>query len=137
MPSDPHREELFRAVIGFQQAALKAVYFLNGGAVVGVLAFVGSCPEAAQYIYHAMALWIGGLVLAAVATFFLSRAQFCFYSEYNQKQKGDEQEAKNWYGRGNSARYRGWASAMISLGAFCAASFVALSSLEHFAHSCG
>ena len=63
------RIEMFRAVAAFEHAALRPLLLLNGGAAVALLAFIGKVwPEVIPDILIAMAIWSGGLALAAIAT---------------------------------------------------------------------
>ena len=78
--------ELVRATVAFEHAALKPLYFLNGGALVVLLAFLGAVASAEAssleiswgFIWSATGSWATGLILAVLATAFTFRSQWYF-----------------------------------------------------------
>ncbi len=78
--------------MGFEHAALKPLFLLNGGALVVAVGFMGAAlsrwvppTDAITAIQNAIYLWSGGLVAAALAAFAGFRSQLSFH-----KQRGSE-----------------------------------------------
>ncbi|MDE2227980.1 MAG: hypothetical protein KGL11_02925 [Alphaproteobacteria bacterium] len=78
---DRHREETYKALALIAMAALKAVFILNGGAAIALLAFLGR--EAAQRLDMRlpMILFVTGVCLAAFAHVGAYLAQLALYNE--------------------------------------------------------
>lgn len=77
-------EEMFRAALEFARMGLRAAFLLNGGAIVGILTFLGNVfqyPAAAPLLRsakEALPCFIVGVFLAALslAIAFLAQEQF-------------------------------------------------------------
>lgn len=118
MPLDPHNEELTRATAAFEHAAIKPLYFLNGGALVAVLAFAGKCPGMALGIRYAMLCWLLGLIFATLTTFAGYFSQHSFYKAYNVNELGETVYDKGWTDLGLRARWAAYVFGVLSLAAF-------------------
>ena len=88
--------EIFRATVAFEHAALKPPLLLNGGALVGVLTFLGNAwtplSQAGTVEFAvikwlmlvAMVLWANGLFFAAWATVSGYKSQSAFLEEFRR-----------------------------------------------------
>ena len=77
--------EMVRAIAAFEHAAIRPLFLLNGGALVAYLALYGALNRSTSatqfdksYTILAMALWVLGLVFAAICTFTAAKSQFSF-----------------------------------------------------------
>ena len=78
--------ELVRATVALENASLKPLYMLNGGALVVFLAFLGALASVEKlliqiswgFVWAAIASWAVGLLLAAVTTVLAFKSQWHF-----------------------------------------------------------
>jgi hypothetical protein len=85
-----HALELTRATIAFEHAALKPLAFLNGGALIAAMAFLGAIWDKAKQpnitlLYWCLGLWSIGLILSTVVAFLGYGSQFAFMKAARRK----------------------------------------------------
>jgi hypothetical protein len=82
-PNAWHLQETFKALSPIALAALKAVYLLNGGAAVALLAFLGHAASEGQRLdlRWPMGLFLTGVFLAALAHVGAYLTQLALYNE--------------------------------------------------------
>lgn len=136
MRPDPHNEELTRATAAFEHAAIKPLYFLNGGALVAVLAFTGKCPGMALGIRYAMFCWLIGLIFATLTTFAGYFSQLSFYKAYNVNENGQTVYDTGWTNWGYVARWVAYAFGLLGLIAFGWGTWDAIEVFGNLAHLC-
>ena len=108
---------LFDATIKWEHAAIRALYLLNGGALVAVLTFAGNvfggeASKLAAAMVWPMRIWVGGLALAAIASMAAFFSQQAFY----------KREGRRWAERIPEANQLGKQGVLIRRVAyFCAA----------------
>ena len=83
-----HTNQLAEATQAFEHAALKALFILNGGAAIAILAVVGT--EAANRLDIGLALiglaaWALGLIFAGTASWLMYFSQLDFYRASSQE----------------------------------------------------
>ncbi len=82
-----HTRDLQQATVAFEHVALKPLFLINGGALVVVVAFLGS--DASQRINISLALfavacWAFGLILASASAALGYFSQLAFYKAASQ-----------------------------------------------------
>lgn len=85
--SNEHVVETYKSLISISVEAFKALQWLNGGAVVALLAYIGQRPELAETAKCALSLFVAGLI-AATGTFVTS--YLTQLALYNEDIRGDE-----------------------------------------------
>ena len=96
--NEEHKLETFKSLISISTEALKALQWLNGGAVVVLLAYVGKRPEFAVHAKYSLWWFLFGLVAATVAFFTSYLTQLALYNEslHREKYKGPRHEIGLW-----------------------------------------
>lgn len=85
--NDEHAIETYKSLISISVEAFKALQWLNGGAVVVLLAYMGQRPDLAEPARCALTWFVTGLV-AATSTFITSYlTQLALYNEDIRKQE--------------------------------------------------
>jgi hypothetical protein len=79
--NDEHAIETYKSLISISVEAFKALQWLNGGAVVALLAYIGQRPELAEPARIALSLFVVGLVAATAAFFTSYLTQLALYNE--------------------------------------------------------
>ena len=84
-----HTKETFKGLIDLSQTALKGAALVNGGACVAFLSFmgrffdgeIGQAINPTLALFYPMLLFIGGLVVAGLASGVAYIAQLCLFNE--------------------------------------------------------
>ena len=76
-----HAPETYKSLISISTEALKAFQWLNGGAVVAMLTYVGHHSELATAAEYPLAWFVGGLVAASAAFITSYLTQLALYNE--------------------------------------------------------
>lgn len=79
-----HAIETYRSLINIANQAFKGLQFLNGGAVVALLAYFGQVSTASDTLLRAkfpMALFVAGLVASTLAFFTAYLTQLALHNE--------------------------------------------------------
>ena len=133
--------ERLKSQTDFSLSALKNLHLVNGGAIVGLLTFMGHSPDhyEKRAIWWALCWFSIGLALSLLAYFgaFCSQAAYMHVSykrAWNAKLRvlglPEQYEAMTDIRRGNCALYMAIGSATLSLSLFVIGAFVALSALS-------
>lgn len=116
-PTEAATLALFDATIKWEHAAIRALYLLNGGALVAVLTFAGNVfggegTKLASAMVLPIRVWVVGLALAAIASMAAFFSQQAFY----------KREGRRWARRIPEAEQLGEQGVLIRRVAyFCAA----------------
>jgi hypothetical protein len=107
---DTHRDETFKSLVPMSIEVLKISVFLNGGAAVAILAFLGnviSKPSAdtALSLGPSLRLFAGGAVLGSLAFAF---AYLCQLALFNEDVGFGPGNPRNPRGVGFLLDHRGW-----------------------------
>ncbi|MGB1562043.1 MAG: hypothetical protein ACPHN2_11140 [Sinimarinibacterium flocculans] len=99
--NDEHAVETFRSLISISTEAFKALQWLNGGAVVALLAYFGQVSAPPSVIASArfpLALFVGGLVAGCLAFFTAYLTQLALHNENvkNESFKGPKHGLWLW-----------------------------------------
>ena len=81
---EEHAIETYRSLISISAQAFKGLQFLNGGAVVALLAYFGQVSTASDVLLRAkfpMALFVTGLVASTLAFFTSYLTQLALHNE--------------------------------------------------------
>jgi hypothetical protein len=87
--------QMIQATAAFEHAALRPLFFLNGGAAAGFTALYGALqpgPGSAYFFRLAIITWVVGLLLASTAAFAAAYSQFNF-RKYRSVQVSVEERA--------------------------------------------
>lgn len=83
--------EMFRSVIQAGQNALRTAFLMNGGASVALLAFVGHlssvAPEKVPALAPSLAVFVGGVLVAALASGVTYLSQWFYAGEPSSQKK--------------------------------------------------
>ncbi|HEX9916238.1 MAG TPA: hypothetical protein VGB16_00745 [candidate division Zixibacteria bacterium] len=85
--NDEHAIETYKSLISISTEALKAFQWLNGGAVVALLAYIGQRPELAIPARCALTLFVVGLIAASAAFVTSYLTQLALYNEDIREEK--------------------------------------------------
>lgn len=83
---DTHRDEAFKSLVPMSIEVLKICVFLNGGAAVAILAFLGNIlskpnPATGLNLGPSLRLFAGGAVLGSLAFAFAYLCQLALFNE--------------------------------------------------------
>ena len=122
-----HEEELTRATVQFEHAAMRPVFLLNGGALIAALTFLGHAhPSASWQILAALGAWVFGLSAAGLAAWFGYRSQLCFRKAWSRKIEGDKAAQINFGRKAKRCRSLWGAFIICSLALFAAGGSLAV-----------
>lgn len=79
--NDEHAIETYKSLISISTEAFKTFQWLNGGAAVALLAYIGQRPELAVPAKCALTLFVAGLVSASAAFVTAYLTQLALYNE--------------------------------------------------------
>lgn len=85
-PEDARALELYRSVLSYAQYAVSIVVLLNGGALIGILSFLGNSSNSAlttalPAMRLASVFFVIGLIAAALGGLTAYMAQFTYFKE--------------------------------------------------------
>lgn len=129
----PSREAalmLLDAVVKWEHAAIRALFILNGGALVAALAFAGnSASKGSAHLTAAlvlpMRLWIIGVTLAALVAITAYFSQQAFYKREGRRLEGKDEEADAEGKRGVDIRNLAFACGLGSIISFVVGAWMA------------
>ena len=80
---DDHALETYKSLISFGTEALKALQFLNGGAIVALLAYLGQAklPHSTHSIFAPLMFFVIGLSLGTLCFLGAYLTQFALFNE--------------------------------------------------------
>ena len=129
-PTEAATLSLLEATIKWEHAATRALFLLNGGALVAVITFAGNTPELSAAMVLPLRIWMIGLASAAVTSIAAYFSQLAFYKRQGRRLDERYDEAKTWAKRGQKIRQIAYLFGAVSLLCFIIGAWTASSGLE-------
>jgi len=129
-PTEAATLALMQATIKWEHAAIRALFVLNGGALLAVLTFAGNAPELSAAMVLPVRIWVVGLASAAVTTIAAYFSQLAFHKRQGRLLDNKQQEAQTWGKRGIDIRKIAYLFGAVSLLCFISGAWTASSGLE-------
>lgn len=125
--SEWHEHETYKSMIAYGQGMLRFVFLINGGAIVGVMTFLGHMYEKDGRILGmqpSIIMFLIGILLAGLASACAYLTQFCLFRETI-----DRVQRKGWTSHVTWVRLT-MLMILLSLGCFATGSLTAISELS-------
>ena len=129
MESNEHKAETYKSLITISTEGFKALQYLNGGAVIAILTYLGTLecvsPKIISLTKLPLYFFIAGLVAATLLYLTSYMNQYCLHNENNNRKSG--------FGEHQYWLYGSMFLVLVSLILFCSGAISAVDALLEIA----